>query len=100
MIYECQYQTSKRSIRWECTLKVIQPTLPYEFEINANGTCFRVICGTYSFGNYACVPIWDIGCELSYFSDVFWNSERLSRKMSRRDALTIAKGIALAIQSV
>jgi hypothetical protein len=42
------------------------------------------------------MPNWDIGCELAGFSDVFWNTERLTRHVSMRDAKAIAQGLAFA----
>ena len=59
-----------------------------------------MIIGSHKFGNFACIPSRDIGCELATFEDVFWNSERLRRRLNRKDALTIAKGIALAMKTI
>ena len=34
-----------------------------------------------------------IGCELSDFSDIFWNEERISSLMRKVDAVTVAAGL-------
>ena len=35
----------------------------------------------------------DIGCELSGFSDIFWNEERIGSLMRKVDAVTVAAGL-------
>lgn len=62
-------------------------------EVTARGSSFHVIFGSHSHGNYLCIPNWDVGCELADYSDVFWNTERLSRIISYSDAITIATAI-------
>jgi hypothetical protein len=94
--YDCIHQTTKRTYKWQCSLEIRCDTPPYELEISTQGSFFRVICGPHSYGNFLCMPNWDIGCELAGFSDVFWNTERLTRHVSMRDAKAIAQGLAFA----
>ncbi len=35
----------------------------------------------------------DVGCELSDFSDIFWNEERIGSLMRKVDAVTVATGL-------
>ena len=68
----------------------------YEAEINGRVTYFRILAGRHKYGNYLCIPnhdIDDIGCELSDFSDIFWNEERISSLMRKVDAVTVAAGL-------
>ena len=50
---------------------------PYEIEISARGSYFHLLVGHHAYGNYICIPNWNIGTELSSLSDSFWNLERL-----------------------
>ena len=64
----------------------------YEAEINGRGTYFHILAGRHRYGNYLCIPNHDIGCELSDFSDIFWNEERIGSLMRKVDAVTVATG--------
>lgn len=66
----------------------------YEAEIKGRGTYFHILAGRHKYGNYLCIPNHDVGCELSGFSDIFWNEERLGRLMGNADAVTVAAGLA------
>lgn len=64
---------------------------PYEAEVSARGSCFHLIVGHHAYGNYICIPNWDIGAELASLSDSFWNLERLSNtKLKKADACSVA----------
>ena len=65
----------------------------YEAEINGRGTYFHILAGRHKYGNYLCVPNHDVGCELSDFSDIFWNEERIGSLMRKVDAVTVATGL-------
>ena len=47
--------------------------------IDYNGNYYGIIFGKYANGGFCCLPGWGVGCELSDFDDVFWNSESLSK---------------------
>ena len=51
---------------------------PYEISLSARGYRFHLIFGKQCHGNFLCIPDWNIGCELSYYNDIFWNEESLS----------------------
>ncbi len=57
------------------------------------GTYFHVLAGRHKYGDYLCIPNHDVGCELSDFSDIFWNEERLRGLMRTVDAVTVATGL-------
>lgn len=64
---------------------------PYEAEVSARGSYFHLIVGHHAYGNYICIPNWDIGAELVSLSDSFWNLERLSStKLKKADACSVA----------
>ncbi|MCI7595307.1 MAG: hypothetical protein PUI41_05835 [Lachnospiraceae bacterium] len=64
---------------------------PYEVEVTARGSYFHLLVGHHAYGNYICIPNWDVGTELASLSDSFWNLERLnSTKLKKVDACSIA----------
>ena len=66
----------------------------YEAEINGRGTYFHILAGRYKYRNYLRIPNHDVGCELSDFSNIFWNEERIDSLMRKVDAVTVATGLA------
>lgn len=57
---------------------------PYSMEssnidvwITARGSCFHCIIGSYSGGNYICIPGLNIGTGLAELNDSYWNMEHL-----------------------
>lgn len=63
--------------------------------INCNGNYYSVIFGKYANGGFCCIPNWSLGCELSSFKDIFWNTESLYRILKNKKAAeAIAKAIA------
>lgn len=95
MEYNCILKDGSRRETW--TGKIIllrwRPGW-YEAEIHGRGTYFHVLAGQHKYGNYLCIPNHDVGCELSDFSDIFWNEGRISSLMRKVDAVTVASGLA------
>ena len=52
-----------------------------------------VIIGCSKYGNYVCVPNFEVGCYLSSFDDLFYNTEKLSRLLGEIDGITVATAI-------
>lgn len=78
MIFQCNLNKKCGKNIWSGDIQVLVHTsFYYEAVITARGTSFHVIVGKYQNGNYLCVPNMNFGCELSHFSDTFWNSERI-----------------------
>ena len=83
--------------QWEGRLEIIRSGNPCEAEIDARGSHFHMIVGKHAYGNYICIPNWDIGTELAALSDTFWNEERLRNysKMKKVDACTVVTALKL-----
>lgn len=63
--------------------------------IDYNGNYYSVIFGKYVNGGFCSIPNFGVGCELGGFSDIFWNTESLSRVLkSKKAANAIAEAIA------
>lgn len=95
MKYDCILRHGSRRETWtgELILLRMEPGF-YEAEINGRGTYFHILAGRHKYGNYLCIPNHDVGCELSDFSDIFWNEERIGSLMRKVDAVTVAAGLA------
>lgn len=94
MEYTCILRHGSRKERWTGKLTLLQKRPgQYETEISGRGTYFHILAGRHKYGNYLCIPNHDIGCELSDFSDSFWNEERLCSLMQRVDAVTVAAAL-------
>ncbi len=94
MEYTCILRHGSRKESWTGKLTLLRKGLDmYEAEISGRGTYFHVLAGRHQYGTYLCIPNHDVGCELSDFSDIFWNEERLRGLMRRVDAVTVATGL-------
>lgn len=82
MIFQCNTGRTVGKKTWTGEIRLLVHTpCHYEAVITARGTSFHVIAGKYQNGNYLCVPNMDLGCELSHFSDTFWNAERIRQHL-------------------
>ncbi len=78
MIFQCNANKTCGKKTWTGKIQLLVHTsFHYEAVITARDTSFHVIAGKYQNGNYLCVPNMNFGCELSHFSDTFWNAERI-----------------------
>ncbi len=95
MEYTCILRDGPRKERWTGELTLLgRASGQYEAEISGRGTYFHILAGRHKYGNYLCIPNHDVGCELSDFSDIFWNEERLRSLMRKVDAVTVATGLS------
>lgn len=94
MEFKCIKSSGKRKITWSGKINNIRGSKGNcEMEVSARGYFYHVIFGSHTYGNYVCVPNWNVGCELADYSDLFWNIEHLSRIISNQDAITIATAV-------
>lgn len=95
MEYTCKMNGRGQSTSWTGEVRILScRNGQCEAEIEGRGSYFHIIAGRHKYGNYLCIPNIDVGCELSRFGDLFWNTERLSLHMRKVDAVTIATGVA------
>lgn len=95
MVYQCTLTRGKRREKWAGEIQLLSWSgSRCEAEITGRETYFHLIAGKHRYGNYLCIPNHDVGSELSSYKDVFWNTERLSRRMDKADAVTVAYGLS------
>lgn len=93
--YTCCRKTGKRTLKWLGRIKIISEGNPIEAEVCARGSSFHVLVGVHSYGNYICVPNWNVGAELAELRDVFWNRESLLHAgLKTMDACSVADAVA------
>lgn len=80
---------------WDGNIRILKQGDPCEAEISARGSCFHLIVGRHAYGNYLCIPNWNIGTELSSLTDSFWNEERLRNycRLKKADACTVVSAL-------
>lgn len=94
--YQCQYHSGKRTVRWQGSMEIIRQTPPYEMMVSARGSRFHILFGKHTYGNFLCIPNWNVGCEMAGLSDTFWNLERLTRQLKKTDATSVVYALAAA----
>lgn len=67
----------------------------HHITVEYNRYSYSVIFGKYVNGGFCSIPNFGVGCELSNFNDIFWNTESLYRALeNKRVAKIIANAIA------
>ena len=94
--YICHALPKMRQRHWEGQIKLLRSEEPYEAEVSARGSSFHLLFGSHAYGNYICIPSWNVGSELASLTDLFWNAERLIQytSLSKTDACSIASALA------
>ena len=92
--YECHGSKGMKPRKWKGEVKVLSTVEPYEMEINARGSYFHLIIGKHAYGNYMCLPNWNIGSEMAGMTDGFWNWERLKESgLKSVDAYSVSDAL-------
>ena len=65
----------------------------YELEISSRSR-IHVLLGQTSYGNFACMPDFGVGCHLSKFDDISYNTEKLCHVLGKMEGITVANAIA------
>lgn len=89
--YSCSNDLSD-SASWKGQIQLITTADPYEMIVSARHSRFHIICGTYSYGNFLCIPDLGIATQLAALNDTFWNLEQLTFNnpdLSETDAISI-----------
>ena len=67
---------------------------PLEAVIESDEESFHIIYGKHNRGYYLVIPNWNIGCEMSDYKDIMWNSSSIQRSgLNKKQSLNIAERI-------
>jgi len=90
MEFNCSFKEDKEVESWTSSVREVHEHGSF-FEIFISSrSSLRIIVGCGNWGNFVCVPDWNIGTHLSDFRDYFWNSEKLSDLLGKVDGITVA----------
>ena len=93
--YICHGLPEMKQKQWEGQIKLLQKGSPYEAEVTARGCSFHILFGAHAYGNYLCIPNWNVGSELASLTDLFWKTVRPIpyAKLSKVDACSVASAL-------
>jgi len=98
--FECTMKMDKRIENWSGMItKLTKFGSHYELKIESRSG-FIVVIGKTSYGNFACIPDYDVGCHLSTLNDLLWNSECLRAIMNKVDAITVAHALQAVAEHI
>lgn len=93
------YHCSDKTGEWDCQLRVTSNGHEMrEIIISGDGNGFHALVGKYAFGLFIAFPQLGKSCELSDFSDLFWNTESIGRIFNKRDTKTIVIALTLLVE--
>lgn len=95
--FYCRFLPDEWMTAWRGTICPLLPFEPTDYEVCARDSMFRIIMGSYSGGNYLCVPNWNIGVDIADPDDCFWNFGRLTSAypdLNRVDATSIINAVS------
>lgn len=93
IVFKCADSESSDKEPWEGTIENhIRHEGYHEFWIQSRSSIMTIV-GKTSRGNFACMPDYGVGCHLSRFNDLFWNTERLMQLLRRPDGISAAAAI-------
>ena len=95
IFFTCQGEPGRTPQSWEGRLRILRDGDPWEAELEARGSYFHLIVGNHAYGNFVCIPNWNVGTELSRLDDLLWNAERLRNYSSMKsvDACSVAAAL-------
>lgn len=89
MVFTCKDKSEK----WQGEItRFIPHGSHFEILIQSRSSIL-VLLGSYSHGNFACMPSFNAGCFLAELNDLFWNTEKLISVMGEIDGITVASAI-------
>ncbi len=95
IIFPCVGKRDGKTESWKGRLRILKTGNPCEAEAEARGSYFHLIVGKHSYGNFVCIPNWNVGTELAELDDIFWNEERLRdyTVLKNADACSVAAAL-------
>ncbi len=73
MLYKCRNSSES----WIGEIQSVSENKVIELQVNSRGSYFHILVGKHNWGNFLCVPNWNIGIELAELNNRHWNLERI-----------------------
>lgn len=61
--YICIGTSDMKPRQWTGHIQILNDSSPYELEVTARHSSFHILCGKHEYGNYVCIPNWNIGTD-------------------------------------
>jgi hypothetical protein len=91
VVFHCREKIGRKYEEWDGYVKCVHNHgSHHEIQVESRSG-FTFIVGKYVSGAFISIPAMGVGCDLSSYSDYFWNNEHLSRLMNPVDAATVAE---------
>lgn len=91
--FSCKMDLENKVEKWNGKIAAIENYgSHYEIRIESRSG-ITVLVGKSAFGNFACIPDFNVGCYLANLKDKFWNSERLCAVLGNIDGITVASAL-------
>lgn len=92
IFFECKGGPGTQPRSWDGRMRILRTGEICEAEVEARGSYFHLLVGRHSYGNFVCIPNWDVGTEISGLDDIFWNMERLQNNtpLKKVDVCSVA----------
>jgi len=91
--FRCREKIGRKYEEWDGYIKSLRNYGGhYEIQIESRSGFFFLV-GKYANGNFISIPAFGVGCDLSNYSDYFWNNENLARYLNPVDAATVAEAL-------
>lgn len=96
IFFECKGEPGIQPRSWDGRLRILRIGEICEAEVEARGSYFHLLVGRHSYGNFVCIPNWDVGTEISGLDDIFWNMERLQNNtpLKKVDVCSVASALS------
>lgn len=94
MIFKCNAHGICSSGPWEARLRLISRDQNFlDANVQARGSSFHFIVGSYLNGGFLCMPGYGFGCNLSNLDDAEWNRQQLRQKLNIVDTETMVSAL-------
>jgi hypothetical protein len=94
MEFRCsQTKKNKKIEYWKGTIKCLKEGKDLVEIYVESRSSLHIVIGKTKYGNFVCIPNYDVGCYLSRFNDIFWNTEKLTSLIGEVDGITVARAI-------
>ena len=100
MTFTCSFINDNKLEKWSGKIVVLEDFgSHYQMRIESRSG-ITVIFGKSTYGNFACMPDFGVGCHLATFDDEFYNTEKLTRVLNPVDGITIAKALSVLFKNL
>ena len=100
MTFICTLKTDQKLEKWSGKIVDLEDFgSHYQMRIESRSG-ITVLFGETTFGNFACLPDFSVGCHLATFDDEFYNTEKLVSVLNPIDGVTVARALYVLFENL